>query len=388
MNFQASIAAAQAAVAGNPVRVSASASQPEQAEIMIYDVIGEDFWTGEGVTAKAIISALNSLGGADVLVRMNSRGGDTMDGTAIFNAFADYKGKTTGRIEGYACSMMTGILCAFDEVEAPDNILFMAHRAQTYSFGTAKDFRDLADQLDKVDQSIVSMYAQKTKKTPEEINALLDQKRDTWMTAQEAKDFGFIDKITVPARFSACLDAKFAASLAKDEGAMLLPANCIPERIKNVFGGMKAEGVVRIDADFVAVDVNQQPESNQTDDVVPEEVTDSVAGEPPSGSSETQPADEQPEQQPEQQPEGKDPVTQERERAKAIRAACKAMGLDDMADQYIDDGLSIEIVNRNLLSVKSVMGAKTQIDNKHTAHLDDRGSKAAAMWDDIYAKNR
>lgn len=384
MNFQASIAAAQAAVAGNPVRISASANQPEQAEIMIYDVIGEDYWTGEGVTAKAIISALNALGGADVLVRMNSKGGDTMDGIAIFNAFADYKGKTTGRIEGYACSMMTGILCAFDEVEAPENILFMAHRAQTYTYGTAKDLRETADTLERVDQSLVSMYAQKTKKTPEEINALLDQKRDTWMTAQEAKDFGFIDKITVPARFSACLDAKFAAALAKDEGAMLLPANNLPDRIKNVLGEMKAEGVVRIDADFVAVNANQQTESNQTDDVVPEEVTDSVAGEPPSGASDNEPSD----IQDVQQPEAKDPVLQERERVKAIKAACKAMGLEDMADQYIDDGLSVEIVNRNLLSVKAVMGSKTQIDNKHTAHLDDRNVKTSALWDEVYAKNR
>ncbi len=380
MNFQARIVAAQSAVAGNPVRISASSSQPEQAEIMIYDVIGEDWWTGEGVTAKAIISALNALDGSDVLVRMNSRGGDTMDGTAIYNAFADYKGKTTGRIEGYACSMMTGILCAFDEVEAPENILFMAHRAQAGTFGTANDFRELADQLDKVDQSIVSMYARKTGKTPDEINNLLDQQRDTWMTAQEAKDFGFIDTITVPARFSACLDSKFAKALAAGEGAMLLPNNCIPEKVKNVLGDMKAEGVVRIDADFVAVDVTEQPEKSQTDDVVPKEVTDKQ-GEPSSGSPTTK---ETPEAK---QPETVDPVKQERERAKAIRAACQAMGLDQMADQYIDDGLSLDVVNRNLLAVKSIAGNATNLDTKHPT-LDDKPKKASAMWETAYGKVR
>lgn len=378
MNFAQRIVAAQAAVAGQPVRVFAS-NQPEQAEILIYDLIGEDYWTGEGVTAKSIVAALKELGGADVLVRINSRGGDTMDGTAIYNAFADYKGHVKGRIEGYACSMMTAILCAFDEVEAPENILFMAHRAQTYAYGTAKDLREQAVCLEKVDQSIVSMYAAKTKKTPDVINALLDEQRDTWLTAQEAKDFGFIDAITVPAKFSACLDAKFANALAKDEGAMLLPASNIPSNVKKMFGDIEAAGVVRIDADFVAIDANEK-KTDQLGDVEPPQASDD-AGEPPAVPStevvivpEVEPKKEEPQ----------DPVAEERKRIKAIRTACKDMDLDDMADDFIDAGSTIDIVNKQLLKIKAVVSDKQTIDNKHSANLEDKPKKISDLWGNAY----
>ena len=58
--------------------------------ISIYDVIGEDFWTGGGFTAKRMSAALRSIGKNDVTVKINSPGGDMFEGIAIYNLLREH----------------------------------------------------------------------------------------------------------------------------------------------------------------------------------------------------------------------------------------------------------------------------------------------------------
>lgn len=62
-----------------------AAAGDEDNVITIYDVIGEDWWSGAGVTAKRISAALRTIGTKDVVVRINSPGGDMFEGIAIYN---------------------------------------------------------------------------------------------------------------------------------------------------------------------------------------------------------------------------------------------------------------------------------------------------------------
>lgn len=76
-------------------------------EILIYDVIGS-----YDLTAKSVIEKLNDANGEDILVRINSVGGDVFEGMAIYNALIKYDGKVTVEIEGLSASMASIIMLA------------------------------------------------------------------------------------------------------------------------------------------------------------------------------------------------------------------------------------------------------------------------------------
>ena len=73
------------------------------------------------------------------------------------------------------------------------NAFFMLHEAWSIVIGNADIMREEADLLDKVDGVIRQTYMDKTGKDEKEIKALM--KKETWMTAEEAKEMGFVDII-------------------------------------------------------------------------------------------------------------------------------------------------------------------------------------------------
>src|SRR5690606_30844040 len=91
----------------------------EERTIGIYDVIGQDFWTGEGVTAKRVAAALRSMGAGPVTVYINSPGGDVFEGLAIYNLLREHKGEVTVKVMGLAASAAPVIEMAGDVVQVP-----------------------------------------------------------------------------------------------------------------------------------------------------------------------------------------------------------------------------------------------------------------------------
>ena len=81
-----------------------AAASEDAATISIMDVIGEDWWTGNGFTAKRASAALRAVGNVDVTVNINSPGGDMFEGIAIYNLFAAHPGKVTVNVLGLAAS--------------------------------------------------------------------------------------------------------------------------------------------------------------------------------------------------------------------------------------------------------------------------------------------
>lgn len=400
------IEAAGKVLAGHPVRVVASADET-RAEILIFDVIGFDWWTGGGVTANAIAAALAELRGADLLVRINSMGGDVVDGTAIVNSFKLHDGDVLMRIEGWACSMATSIACAGDRVEAFSNTMYMVHRSSTIAWGNVKVLRDTADLLEKIDGQMIDAYCAKTGQSEEAIIALVDGAVDgTWLTAAEAKEHGFIDEvIDEPIKATALLDKAGAKALAKDEGAQLLPtalipsgpfasslrtimAKGLPPAISATLGANPAMGVVRMDGGFVAISQDGVTSSieQRSDDADPgEPVTEPTepVTEPTEPVTEpTEPVTEPIE--PVTEPiEPADPVAAERARVKAIKAAAAAVGLQAMADHFIDAGTSAEAAHKALLAFKAT---DAHVDSHHDSDLTDPKAKEQNSWSAAYAK--
>jgi ATP-dependent Clp protease, protease subunit len=190
-------------------------SKKGDAEILIYDDIGQGFYT-EGVTAKNFAKELRALGNVDTItIRINSVGGDVFDGNAIYNQLRDHKAHKVVKIDGAALSMASVIAMVGDEIEIAENATFMIHDPWTVAVGDAKDLRKTADVMDTLRDGLASVYVSRTRKTREEITSLMAN--ETWMDAHEAVEMGFADRVgeakkvaaymppnmKVPARFAA-----------------------------------------------------------------------------------------------------------------------------------------------------------------------------------------
>jgi len=155
----------------------------------LYDEIS--FW---GISADQFVKDLNASKAQTVHIRINSPGGSVFDGTAIYNAIKQHKAKTITHIDGLAASIASIIALAGDEVRMSDNTFMMIHNPWSIVMGDAKAMREEADLLEKVSNTtIASIYMSKSGKEKADIVGKMDA--ETWFTAQEAKEYGFVDVI-------------------------------------------------------------------------------------------------------------------------------------------------------------------------------------------------
>jgi len=186
-------------------------NKADKAEIWIYEQIGEDFWTGGGVTAKNFQKELAGIKASQIDLHINSPGGEVFDGITIYNLIKQHPANVTAHIDGLAASIASVIALAGDTVIMAENALFMIHNPWGFAMGDASEMRKTADLLDKIGGSLVTAYSSKSGKSDDEISVLMDS--ETWMTAQEAKDAGFIDEISEQMDLAAC--AKFIPAMQK-----------------------------------------------------------------------------------------------------------------------------------------------------------------------------
>ena len=156
--------------------------------LLIYDVI--DAWWG--VSAEMIKSALLNLQDAtDIDVYINSPGGDVFEATAIHSSLISHPANIHMHIDGLAASAATRIAMAGDTINIAESGMYMIHFAWTLALGNANEIRQTADMLDKVDNTIVADYVAKTAADEQQIRDWMTA--ETWFTAQEAIDNGFVD---------------------------------------------------------------------------------------------------------------------------------------------------------------------------------------------------
>lgn len=170
-----------------------AAAGDEDNVISILDVIGEDWWSGNGVTAKRVSGALRSIGAKDVVVRINSPGGDMFEGIAIYNLLRGHQAKVTVEVIGWAASAGSIIAMAGDEIRMGLGAFMMVHNAWGAVVGNRHDMRDAADLFDSFDSALADIYEARTGAKRATIVDLLDA--ETFMSASEAVDQGFADVV-------------------------------------------------------------------------------------------------------------------------------------------------------------------------------------------------
>jgi ATP-dependent protease ClpP protease subunit len=176
----------------------ATVNQGNEVELSLYDEIG-----AFGIGAKEFIADLKKYKGQHIHLRINSPGGEIVEGSAIYNALARHEGGLTVHIDALAASMASVIAMSGNPVYMADNALLMIHNPWTLAAGEAKDLRKQADLLDTMKSNLVRAYQKKSGMEEKEIAKLMDE--ETWLDAVEAVALGFVDAIEdgIPAAASA-----------------------------------------------------------------------------------------------------------------------------------------------------------------------------------------
>lgn len=169
-----------------------AADKDAERTISVYDVIGQDYWTGEGVTAKRVAGALRALGAGPVTVNVNSPGGDMFEGLAIYNLLREHEGEVTVKVLGLAASAASVIAMAGDKVQIARAGFFMVHNAWVLAVGNRNDLTEIAATLKPFDDAMASIYAARTGADLKAMAKLMDA--ETWIGGQAAIDDGFADE--------------------------------------------------------------------------------------------------------------------------------------------------------------------------------------------------
>ena len=173
--------------------VQAAQTDDDERTISIYDAIGYDYWTGEGVTAKRISGALRAMGAGPVTVNVNSPGGDLFEGLAIYNLLREHKGEVTVKVIGVAASAASIIAMAGDTVQIARAGFLMIHNTWVMAVGNRNDLREYADTLEPFDKAMAEIYAAHTGGDAKAMGKLMDA--ETWIGGSEAVEQGFADEL-------------------------------------------------------------------------------------------------------------------------------------------------------------------------------------------------
>lgn len=192
-------------------------NKADKAEIWIYEQIGEDWWTGEGTTAKGFQKELAGIKSSQIDLHINSPGGEVFDGITIYNLIKQHPATVTTYIDGLAASIASVIALAGDKVIMAENAQFMIHNPMggLMFFGTEdvldEEYVKLKSALSAVKGSILNAYAKKTGRESDELSAWM--KAETWMSSGQAMEYGFVDDITDKMDLAAC--TKFIPAMQK-----------------------------------------------------------------------------------------------------------------------------------------------------------------------------
>jgi len=173
--------------------VRAAAANEDERTISVYDVIGQDYWSGEGVTAKRISAALRSMGKGPVTVNVNSPGGDMFEGLAIYNLLREHDGEVTVKVLGVAASAASVIAMAGDTVQIARAGFLMIHNAWVMAVGNRHDLAEIAATLKPFDEAMASIYAAKTGGEIKAMSKLMDA--ESWIGGESAIEQGFADDL-------------------------------------------------------------------------------------------------------------------------------------------------------------------------------------------------
>ncbi len=177
-----------------------NSADTQAADIYIYDEIGGSF----GVQASELVEQINGITAPEILVHINSPGGDLFDSVAIYNALTKNAAHVTVYVDSLAASGASIITMAGDKRVMMRGSQIMIHDALAVMIGNAADFRAMATFLDRQSDNIADIYTARAGGNAADWRAKM--LAETWMFAGEAVEANLADEIYNPANDSAAED--------------------------------------------------------------------------------------------------------------------------------------------------------------------------------------
>lgn len=162
------------------------------AEIRIYGYIGSD-----KVNADAFVSELKKLETQyqTINLRINSGGGSIFEGLAIFNAIGQSSCAIDAYIDGLCASMASVLILRCRKIYMSKVAMLMTHRPSGAAMGNPDQLRSTADMLEGLEETVCSIYAERTGLSIEDVKKKFMGTSDNWLTADDALKCKLIDGI-------------------------------------------------------------------------------------------------------------------------------------------------------------------------------------------------
>lgn len=186
-------------------------ANPLEADMYIDGEIVTDEVEDTDTSAAGFRDALKDLGDVKTInLHINSPGGSVFEGIAIYNMLKNSKARVNIYVDAVAASIASVICMAGDAIFMPSNSMLMIHNPYTIAMGNAKQLRKAADDMDQIAKAIKESYLSKAGNKLDEdlLGQIMD--KETWLTAQEAYDFGLCDEIIDANQAVASINNPFA----------------------------------------------------------------------------------------------------------------------------------------------------------------------------------
>lgn len=175
---------------------------------------GRDVYFYEEVTQKSILELTMALRAADaattadeikynvpIRLHINSPGGEVYAAMGFVDTIPLIQSAVHSIVSGFAASAATLMSVACDRRMILPNSFMLIHQITAYiGWGHLSDIQDEAAQIERMTETLVGLYASRTRLDIEAIREML--KRETYISASEAVSMGFVDEILTGSKWS------------------------------------------------------------------------------------------------------------------------------------------------------------------------------------------
>jgi ATP-dependent protease ClpP protease subunit len=159
------------------------------ADVYVFDTIGGWF----GMTADDFVRDVATLDVDQLVLHLNSPGGDAFEGVAIANVLRAHRARVVVRVDGMAASAASVIAMAGDEIVMGIGSQLMVHDASGLAWGNAAAIEAFLRRLNATSDSLAGTYAARAGGTVAEWRAVMQA--ETWYTPEEAVAAGLATRV-------------------------------------------------------------------------------------------------------------------------------------------------------------------------------------------------
>lgn len=254
-------------------------------------------WRGQDcISAKGVSQLLDEAGGEDITLNLNSEGGCVFAGNEIYSMLKQYTGKVVVNINGLSASIASVLMLGADVINMSPSASIMIHKASGRVSGTTDDMKKAINALSSIEKTIVSLYHKRTGLSKDRLVRMMTN--ETWLTAEEALELGFVDNILDEADYSQTADTSLVAqyktrvSDAENFSSVITELKnqlkekkmenqtSLLEKIKNILGSEKLDDTIKNEAEDVeetAAETADGDVAEETSEDVKEEASEAVS---------------------------------------------------------------------------------------------------------------